>query len=116
MTNLGTYLSNISKKYENIPCRIRPIKNSETISDGKEKEKPSNYRIYIADQINILPTDLILIGSKFYDVLYNNKCYGHHLQVDTKWIEISESSFNGFITEDSKFLFISEGGSIFIME
>jgi ribosome-associated protein YbcJ (S4-like RNA binding protein) len=78
---IGSYKIVIAKKYPLEKCRITKVKVDEDIANRKEKEIPSQYKIYFPKQLNILNTDYITLDNIRYDILHVNKCYKHHMQI-----------------------------------
>jgi hypothetical protein len=112
----GVYTNELTLKYDLMPCRVSPIKNSKTISNGKEREKPSDYRIYIPYKLDIKESDFIIIENKYYDVLYNNRGYNlSHIQVDVKLIDFSEDKRIFYVNENG-YYYVNEGNNRYIFE
>lgn len=114
--NIGGYTIQTGIKYRNKRCRITQINSQETIANGLEKELPSDYRIYYPSQLDIKETDYIVINNVRYDVLYVDKCYKYHMQIEVKrntnqFIEnisylLLSQDINGFITNSDNSLIV----------
>lgn len=87
--------------YPQVECRIVANQNDETISNGKEKINPSNYRIYTQERLDITEDNFIIIDTTRYDILYVNKLYkeSDHYQIDVKLYSDSVVSDFYFVWE-----------------
>lgn len=108
----GSYNDIVYQKYNNVKCRIRPLSIYESIKNGKEKEFPSEYRIYFIDRKLVFSEkDIIVLNGINYDIQYINRLYRStdHIQIDVKLSTLSIDSYlmwdavqdNYYITENN---------------
>jgi len=118
--NLGSYIIQSAIKHNDIPCRITQLKSEENTTNGLEKENPSQYRIYLPLQLNVLTTDYIISDGVTYDILYVDKCYKYHMQILVKRNTNQNLEVNRYLIADNfglnEIFITQDNGGLIIVE